>query len=568
MRSTAFLVLASLALAPAMGCPRIPPQAPTEETAMENDARAFVQAHAAEHARLERAMNQAYWTATNGGGEKYYDEAAALELELRKLRGDPAAFARLTGWRQATFADPLLERQVEILYLAFAGEQVPEEMTRQMVALSTEVGQSFNDFRGSFEGRNVSANEILDLLGTETDSAHRQAAWEASKQVGPVVAERMIRLVKLRNEAARKLGYANFYEMQMRLSEQDPAAVEALFARLDDLTREPFRALKADLDASLARRYGIAPADLRPWHYEDPFFQEAPAVTRLDLDSLYRGKDVAAVARTFFEGIGLPAGDVLDRSDLFEKPGKDQSAYCIDIDRSGDVRVLANLKDDLYWMDTILHELGHAVYQKGFDPALPFELRDAAHSFTTEAVALWFGRLSRNASWVERTVGLPPEGRDVLSQDTRANARLMQLVFARWSLVMVNFERALYADPDADLNRTWWDMVERYQMVHRPDARNAPDWATKSHLISTPVYYHNYLMGEMLASQFSATLARDVLGGVPVREMDLVGRSEVGRYFVDRVFKPGRSLPWADLVVRATGQPLGPEAYVEEFLKD
>ena len=86
--------------------------------------------------------------------------------------------------------------------------------------------------------------------------------------------------------------------------------------------------------------------------------------------------------------------------------------------------------------------------------------------------------------------------------------RAALLVFARWVLVMTNFERSLYADPDADLDTLWWDLVERHQLVHRPDDRHAPDWAAKIHLAAAPVYYQNYLYGELFASQLDATLAR------------------------------------------------------------
>ena len=37
-------------------------------------------------------------------------------------------------------------------------------------------------------------------------------------------------------------------------------------------------------------------------------------------------------------------------------------------------------------------------------------------------------------------------------------------MFARWALVMLHFEKALYANPEQDLNKLWWDIVERYQL--------------------------------------------------------------------------------------------------------
>jgi peptidyl-dipeptidase A len=50
----------------------------------------------------------------------------------------------------------------------------------------------------------------------------------------------------------------------------------------------------------------------------------------------------------------------------------------------------------------------------------------------------------------------------------------------------------MYENPDQDLNKLWWDMVERYQLLKRPPGRNAPDYGSKIHIVSAPVYYHNY----------------------------------------------------------------------------
>ena len=61
-------------------------------------------------------------------------------------------------------------------------------------------------------------------------------------------------------------------------------------------------------------------------------------------------------------------------SDFFEREGKDQHAFCITIDRGADVRMLLNVKPTADWMDTMLHESGHAVYYKFIDRSLPFNL--------------------------------------------------------------------------------------------------------------------------------------------------------------------------------------------------
>ena len=119
-----------------------------------------------------------------------------------------------------------------------------------------------------------------------------------------------------------------------------------LFETLDEcdrLTADAFAGWKAATDARLAERFGCAIGELRPWHYEDPFFQEVPAAGGVDLTDVFAGKDVVALARATYDGLGVDTNAILDRSDLFPRDGKCQHAFCIDVDREGDVRVLANV---------------------------------------------------------------------------------------------------------------------------------------------------------------------------------------------------------------------------------
>jgi len=53
-----------------------------------------------------------------------------------------------------------------------------------------------------------------------------------------------------------------------------------------------------------------------------------------------------------------PADDIIARSDLYEKPGKSPHAFCTNLNRADDIRVLCNLKPNAYWADTTIHEIG------------------------------------------------------------------------------------------------------------------------------------------------------------------------------------------------------------------
>jgi peptidyl-dipeptidase A len=139
------------------------------------------------------------------------------------------------------------------------------------------------------------------------------------------------------------------------------------------------------------------------------------------------------------------------------------------------------------------------------------------------------------------------------------------LVFSRWCQVMLRFEKEMYANPDQDLNRLWWDLVEKYQEIKRPEGRNEPDFAAKIHIVVAPVYYHNYMMGELFASQVHHAIARQVLGGADPARANYVGNSAVGEFMCDRVFAPGRTLDWNQLTRHATGEDLSPKSFAEDF---
>jgi peptidyl-dipeptidase A len=534
---------------------------------MDRAVQQFLTEHVQRIGELERQMNLAYWEAATTGTQESYDRYRELQLRYRTVYADKDDFQRVKRWYESGKLRGDLLRQITLLYNRYLANQIDSTLLRQIVDKSTEIEQKFNTHRAWFEGKRVSNNEILEVLRNEVRSARRKEAWEASKQVGQVVAPQLLELVRLRNQAARSLGFPNYYVMSMKLSEQDPEQVLRIFDELAELTDGAFSELKAELDGALARMYGLSPEELRPWHYHDPFFQEVPRVFEVDLDSFYASRDVKELARGFFASIGLEVDDILARSDLYERNGKDQHAFCTDIDRAGDVRVLANLRNDEYWMNTILHELGHAVYDKYIDRTLPFLLREPAHTFTTEAVAMLFGRLSRNPAWLGAMLSLDEATVRRLAPEVERSLRAQQLIFSRWCQVMVRFERALYEDPDQDLNTLWWDLVERYQFVRRPDQRRQPDWAAKIHFTSAPVYYHNYMLGELLASQLHFAILRRAVGRSGDAEFGYVGEPRVGDFLRQQVFSAGSRYRWDEMIRRATGEELTPRYFVQQFVK-
>lgn len=509
----------------------------------------------AELAPLERAANQAWWDASTDVSEEHEAERIRADLELRAALADRDRFAAVST-APGDAADAAAERQRAVLGDLMLPHQVPDALRDRIVRLEASIDATFNSHRGVLDGAPVDDNTIAGILRGDDDPTRRRRAWEAAKTVGAAVAPRVRELAHLRNEAARALGHRDHFALTLATSELDEHDLFALLDAVDEATRKPFGAWKERDDASRAVRFGVAVADLRPWHYDDPFFQEAPREPDLDLDAWFAGLDLVALTARTYASIGLDVSALVAASDLAPRAGKSQHAFCINIDRASDIRVLCNNVAGARWAETMLHEFGHAVYDDGVDRALPWLLR-TMHPLTTEGVAMLFGRLTTDPAWLASVVGVEAATLASVAPGLARIRLLAQLVFARWVLVMTNFERGLYADPDADHDTRWWDLVERYQLLRRPDGRRAPDWAAKLHLALAPVYYQNYLLGELVASQLEATV-RERFGSV-------VGSAAIGEFLTREVFGPGWSVPWHELIERATGAPLGVTAYAAEL---
>ena len=79
------------------------------------------------------------------------------------------------------------------------------------------------------------------------------AAWEAGKQIGAEVAGDVRELARLRNEAARTLGYRDHFALALATSALDEARLFATLDEVDQLTAGPFAAWKAELDDAARR---------------------------------------------------------------------------------------------------------------------------------------------------------------------------------------------------------------------------------------------------------------------------------------------------------------------------
>jgi peptidyl-dipeptidase A len=499
---------------------------------------------------LVQSQNLADWDAAIDASDAHADQLVEASKRVDAMLAERDRFAQLVEADRSGNGDAQLARRVRLARLASEASQRDRPLADRIIESEVQLNSLFSRHRGRLGGRDVNDNEIAKILRESCDREQRRQAWEASKSIGPQAAPRVRELAHSRNEAARALGYRDHFVFSLTLDELDETWLLALLDDLDGRLAATWSRTKEAIDEGQRERLGLPAGEiLQPWDYADPFFQDLPTASDDPLETALTHADPVEVARAYFQALGDDVDGVLERSDLYPRNGKNQHAFCADIDRRHDVRVLANCEPGTRWLGTMVHELGHAVYDLAIDAELPWLLRQPAHTFTTEAIAMLHGRLVRDETFLERFAGVAP----AIARDPRhlELQRREMLVFASWVQVMTRFERELYRDPDQDLGALWWRLVARHQRIALPAGSRPDDWACKIHVALAPVYYHNYLLGEITASQLNWALARETGSASPA-----VDPAAAGEFLRGHFMRPGSSMRWDALIAHATGEPL------------
>ena len=150
--------------------------------------------------------------------------------------------------------------------------------------------------------------------------------------------------------------------MQLALAEQSQEQVLKLFDELDALTRGPFHAAKAEIDAALARQCGMSVDGLAAVALPRPVLPGvAGHLRRLRRRSTGRSTRSSSSASST-RASACRSTTCWPAATSSRSPASARTPSATDIDREGDVRVLANVVPGQEWLATMLHELGHAAY--------------------------------------------------------------------------------------------------------------------------------------------------------------------------------------------------------------
>jgi M3 family oligoendopeptidase len=312
-------------------------------------------------------------------------------------------------------------------------------------------------------------------------------------------------LVKLRDEMARQIGFADYIELgykRMKRVDYDRNDVERFRAEV----REHVVPLAVELRKQQTARLGID--KLMYWDdaVHDPAGNPAP-----------QGDHDWMVERAIemFDQMGGELGDFFrlmvagKLTDLKNRDGKSPGGFCTSFPSYGLPYIFANFNGTKGDVEVFTHEMGHAFqnYASRNQPLVDY-LWPTFESCEIHSMGLEF------LTWPHMDKFFLADG-----ERFRRVHLAQSLLFIPYGVAVDHFQHLVYAQPNAspDERHAMWQEMERMYLPWRdygdlPHLPSGGFWQFQRHIYLSPFYYIDYTLAQTCALQLWAKSRRDAAG--------------------------------------------------------
>lgn len=513
----------------------------------------------------------AEWTALTHLSAENEAAGAAAQLKLDEFTGSHAVVSQLQLYRDRLDLSELQDRQIEAAWRLASDRPYDRGAESDRIRALVE----------SAAASGAAADSWTTRMTAATDTAGRRALWEERMAAGLARKDTLLELRDLRNDLARRMGYASHFD---REAAELGLAGDELLALLDETTARLgplYGQLHCWVKHELARRYGAAVPLRMPIHWlnDAQGARWSGVIEAPDLDTGFADVQPAwnvEQAERFYISLGfapLPLA-FWGRSDLYPLPAeadrrKSAADVSLSIDLQQDVRSLLHVRNDHAGYRTAHRHLGAVYCLLATDtPDVPPVLRTGPARVVASAIGAW-GELAADQVPALHAAGVLPRGEAPEEIRRLMSEALGGVVVAApfRAGALAHWEHELYADdlPRHHFNTSWWENVARYQGLEAPAPRGEDncDPALYAPVLTGTANVYRSLLAELIGHQVHRYLCREILRQ-DVRTADYAGNRRVG-VFLHSLMQPGAARGWMRIVRQATGKEPSADALVEYY---
>lgn len=509
----------------------------SEKTQTENLLRFFLDKHVERIKPINKSCNEAVW-ATYSGEARFSDllkeinrtdsiymkgnsSAEYYQNLLNNLYNNSSEFEILEKIEKSGFiTDPSLRRQlVKVFrnYIAIKNHWDETEKRR------TTMLDKFYDLKKR-------ENSYFDSI-TNEPANEKRARW--IKEFSALTND-FREVIKSVNKEVRVLGYENYFAYLMDNSEIPIRRIDQMIDSIDLITRDDYRQLLEICRLGMCNHKCNPNGEMTPYQL---LCAHSKMVEPKEWSSISYTKEqfIENIKKLYASG-GFSIDSICRKSDIWYRKEKVNNSFffCVDFDES-DFRIYSNSQPTAQSLNPMIHEFGHALHYQSIGKEIPYFLKDP-NPIISEAIAIYFDSKIYSSEIIQDKLELPCLNKNIFFRDF---SNPSQLIFLRKLLRSIKFEKAIYENPDQDFNALWWRLNKEYLFIDPAPADRLPEWITSIHLINSAGVNVDYLFAIAYAAQLEHYFPDDQFA--PIKE---------------RVMKYGDSVPWNELILQSTGEPL------------
>ncbi len=431
-------------------------------------------------------------------------------------------------------------RRVQIMEMTFRPFHLSARLNELSLAIqekTNELSSVLNTHRCTVAGREMTSPEIARILISEPDRDLRRKACLARTQVNvPLVNTGFLQLLDMRKEFAQEYGAPDFVHYQLEQQELDPGMFDSWKDEVNSVL-PLMRKIRSGFGEDI-----IGDPDVMPW--DDAFISGKIA------PELNRHVSMADYHRPISELFSLFGIDITGMNityDIFPRKNKSEWGYNFPVETGVDSRILANVRDRYFEYGVLLHETGHAVHSFTTDPKETI-LNMGISGIVSEGIANLFGRFRTHKAFYSGFFADKPEETGMDFRRLKLWTRANQLR----AVSRILFDQALYRsriENIDDIHQLLWQT--NMEVLGEQPYSDLPLWASTIHYTTHPIYFHNYLLGDLTCDMLEQVfLKREGIS-------DIIDRPELfGRFVLDEVIGASGRYSFPELFRRISGEGL------------
>ena len=413
------------------------------------------------------------------------------------------------------FKDNFAKKYGNIMFLnaeidlkTFSPEIIP--MMQEENELTTAYEKLLAGAQIPFEGKIYTISQMSPFKN-DKDDARRLAAWKAEGQWykdNQAELDRLYdKLVHLRDQMGKKLGYTDFTELgyyRMRRNCYDKQDVQKF--------REAVQKYVVPVAEKIYKRQAERLGKSYPLSYADAAieFRSGNPKPKGNPD------EIVAAGKKFYDWLSPETSEFFNHMiddelmDLLSTKGKQGGGYCTSFQDYKTPFIFANFNGTQHDIEVITHEAGHAFAAYLNRNRVPYECiwpsleACEVHSMSMEFFAEAFS---------EEFFG---EDAEKYNYSHLADA----LSFIPYGTMVDHFQHIVYENPElspAERHAKWKELVQIYQPWLKLDGEipfysEGEGWQRQHHIYSSPFYYIDYCLAQTVALQFWNMIQKDQKG--------------------------------------------------------